>query len=200
MLTFTPLPGQVSLLSPASGALATADSSTFIWLKTTPAASRYWFEIALDASFTSFRSIDSSLTDTVKVFRPLLDGQTYYWRVRGWSLGGWGPFSETRMVHVIISSVSEQRPGVPETFALEQNHPNPFNPSTKIGFSVPRETQARLEVYNMLGQKVATVLDEHMEPGYYTVTFDASTMPSGVYLYRLVTSSGSLVRKMILMK
>jgi hypothetical protein len=52
----------------------------------------------------------------------------------------------------------------------------------------------------MLGQKVATALDEQMQPGYYTVTFDASSLPSGVYLYRLETTSGALVRKMILMK
>jgi hypothetical protein len=166
----------------------------------TPAASRYWFEIALDSVFTSFRSIDSALTDTMKLFRPLMEGQLYYWHVRGWSPGGWGPFSETRTLRVIVSAVGEQRPGVPETFALEQNHPNPFNPSTRIGFSIPRATQARLEVYNMLGQRIATVLDEHMDPGYYTVTFDASTLPSGVYLYRLETSIGTLVRKMILMK
>ncbi len=199
MTTVIPLPGQIALLGPPSGSLATADSGIFLWHKPTPAANRYWFEIALDSLFTSFRSIDSSLTDTVKVFRPLLNGQWYYWRVRGSNAGGWGPFSEIRTIHVIISSVG-QHAGLPESYVLEQNHPNPFNPSTKIGFSLPRETQARLEIYNMLGQKVATVLDEHMEPGYYTVTFDAATLPSGVYLYRLVTSSGALVRKMILMK
>ncbi|RPH36933.1 T9SS C-terminal target domain-containing protein, partial [bacterium] len=197
--TVIPLPGQIALIGPASGSLATADSGTFAWHKPTPSASRYWYEIALDSTFTSFRSTDSTLTDTVKSFRPLLNGQWYYWRVRGWNAGGWGPFSEVRSVHVIISSIAERR-GLPETFALEQNHPNPFNPSTKIGFSLPRETHARLEIYNMLGQKVATALDEHMEPGYYTATFDASALPSGVYLYRLVTSSGALVRKMILTK
>jgi hypothetical protein len=200
MTTVFPIPGQVSLISPAPGALAAGDSAAFSWHMPTPAASRYWFEIALDSLFTSFRSIDSALTDTMKLFRPLMEGQLYYWHVRGWSPGGWGPFSETRTLRVIVSAVGEQRPGVPETFALEQNHPNPFNPSTRIGFSIPRATQARLEVYNMLGQRIATVLDEHMDPGYYTVTFDASTLPSGVYLYRLETSIGTLVRKMILMK
>ncbi len=199
MTTFTPLPGQVSLLSPGTGAIATADSSTFAWNRPTPAASRYWFEISLDSTFTSFRSIDSLLVDTTKSFKPLLNGQSYYWRVRGWSPGGWGPFSEVRNIHVIVSSIAEQS-GLPQAFALEQNHPNPFNPSTKIGISLPREGQARLEVYNMLGQKVATLLDEQMQPGYYTVTFEASNLPSGVYLYRLVTPGGSLVRKMILMK
>jgi hypothetical protein len=200
MTTIVPIPGQVALIGPASAGVAQSDSAVFTWNMPTPPASKFTFEIALDSLFTSFRSIDTTLTDTVKVFRPLINGQWYYWRVKGGNAGGWGPFSETRTVHVVISSVSEHRSGIPETFALEQNHPNPFNPSTKIGFSLPHATQARLEVYNMLGQKVATLLDEHMEAGNFTMTFDATSMPSGMYLYRLVTSSGSLVKKMILMK
>jgi hypothetical protein len=199
MSTLTPLPGGVALIGPPSGSLATADSAIFTWRGPTPSATRFWYEIALDSLFTSFRSVDSTITDTVKVFRPLLNGQRYYWRVRGWNPGGWGPFSETWTVQVIISSIAA-RPEIPATYALEQNHPNPFNPSTKIGFALPREGQAKLEIYNMLGQKVATVLDEHREPGYYTVTFDAASLPSGVYLYRLATSGGAFVRKMILMK
>jgi hypothetical protein len=197
--TVAPIPGPITLVGPSSGSIATADSGTFAWNRATPAASRYWYEIAIDSLFSSFRSVDSTLTDTIKIFRPLLNGQWYYWRVRGWSAGGWGPFSETRSLRVIVSSVS-QRSSVPETFALEQNHPNPFNPSTKITFTLPKEAQVRLEVFNMLGQKVATLVDEHMEAGYYATTFDATNLPSGVYLYRLVTSSGSIARKMILMK
>lgn len=199
MSTLTPLPGQVALVGPPSGSLATADSAIFAWRGPTPSATRYWYEIALDSLFTSFRSIDSTLTDTARVFKPLLNGQRYYWRVRGWNPGGWGPFSQTWTIQVIISSIAG-RPDVPAAYALEQNHPNPFNPSTKIGFALPREGHAKLEIYNMLGQKVATVLDERREPGYHTVTFDASSLPSGVYLYRLATSGGAFVRKMILMK
>ncbi len=199
LTTLVPLPGQVSLVSPPSGSLAIADSSTFTWHRPTPGARVYWCEIGMDSLFTSLRDIDSTLTDTTRVFRPLLNGRWYYWRVRGWNPGGWGPFSETRSIQVIISSVAD-RPGVPQTFALEQNHPNPFNPSTKIGFSLPHASEARLEIYNMLGQNISTILDQHLEPGYYTVTFDASALPSGVYIYRLVTYSGALVRKMVLVK
>lgn len=200
MTTIIPLPGLVSLISPVSGATVAGDTAVFTWSTPTPAASRYFYEIAYDSTFTGFRSIDSTVTDTVKVFRQLIPDQLYYWRVKGWNGGGWGPFSEIRSLHVILASVEEHRSGIPQAFALEQNYPNPFNPSTKISFGLPRASHARLEVYNTLGQRMAVILDENMEPGYHTVTFNASAIPSGVYLYRLVTSGGSLVRKMILMK
>jgi hypothetical protein len=199
MMTYAPLPGQIVLVGPASGSTAKADTETFVWSKPTPGAARYSFEIGVDSLFGSFHVTDSTLTDTVKVFGPLLVNRIYYWHVRGWNAGGWGPYSETRSIRTIITSVGE-RAEMPAAFALEQNHPNPFNPSTKIGFALPRECQVKLEVYNMLGQKVSTIVDEQMQPGYHTVTFDASTLPSGMYLYRLVTSGGAITRKMILMK
>jgi hypothetical protein len=198
--TLIPLPGQVALVSPPSGALATSDSTTFIWHTTTPSATRYWFEISLDSTFASFNNIDSTLTDTETVFRSMGGARWYYWRVRGGDLGGWGPFSESRAIHRIINAVAEQQSGLPQAYRLEQNFPNPFNPSTRIRFSLPRASDARLDIYNLLGEKVATLLNEHMEPGYYTVTFDASALASGVYLYRLVTSTGALVQKMVLTK
>jgi peptidoglycan/xylan/chitin deacetylase (PgdA/CDA1 family) len=199
MTTQLPVPGQVALIGPQSGGLGTADSCTFTWHRSTPAAAHYWFEISVDSAFASFRIVDSTLTDTMTVFRPMENGRWYYWRVRGGDLGGWGPYSETWKLHVLITTITEKQ-GLPQSYVLEQNHPNPFNPSTKIGFSLPRASVARLDIFNMLGEKVATVLNEHMEPGYYSVTFDASALASGVYLCRLVTDSGALVRKMILMK
>jgi hypothetical protein len=198
LATVKPIPGIVFLQSPAGGAVAPADSDTFTWRTPSPGASHYWFELGVDSTFSSPGAIDSAVTDTVKVVRRLANGR-YYWRVRGVDLGGWGPFSETRSIRVVINSVAEYR-GIPETFVLEQNHPNPFNPSTKIGFGLPVESRARVDVYNLLGERIATLLDGHMRAGYHTLAFDASSLPSGIYIYRLTTDKGSLVRKMILMK
>ncbi|MEJ5261140.1 MAG: CotH kinase family protein [Ignavibacterium sp.] len=99
-------------------------------------------------------------------------------------------------------------------FSLEQNFPNPFNPATKIRFVIPtspfnpstsqgegnRERLVSLEVYNILGQKVATLLEDELSPGNYEVEFDASDLPSGVYLYRLLAEKFSDTKKMILLK
>jgi len=89
---------------------------------------------------------------------------------------------------------------IPETFALEQNYPNPFNPVTQISFALPEETDVTLEIYNILGQKVATLAQGTYEAGYHNVTWDASDAASGVYFYRLVTKEYIDSKKMLLLK
>jgi hypothetical protein len=89
----------------------------------------------------------------------------------------------------------------PKTFALFQNNPNPFNPSTVIRFTLPGETRVRLSVYNIAGQKVAVLFDGIAQAGYHTVRWDASGYPSGVYFYTLALSNGyASTRKMLLVK
>ena len=86
------------------------------------------------------------------------------------------------------------------TFALFQNYPNPFNPSTAIRFSVPRQSMVTISMYNVLGQKVATLVGEVVAPGMRTVTWEAAGMPAGVYFCRLVAGSHSQTRKLLLLK
>lgn len=89
---------------------------------------------------------------------------------------------------------------VPAGFALHQNYPNPFNPSTTIRYSVPGAGQVHLTVVDMLGREVATVVDGRIAAGEHTVAFHAGRIASGVYLLRLITQSGVLTRKLVLMK
>lgn len=88
----------------------------------------------------------------------------------------------------------------PMTFAMYQNYPNPFNPATKIAYSLPRQVRATLKVFNILGQEVATLVDEVESPGQHTVTFDGAHLASGVYIYRLQAGEFTSSFKMILMK
>jgi hypothetical protein len=95
---------------------------------------------------------------------------------------------------------------VPEGYSLSQNYPNPFNPSTKIFFEIPadisgnRELFTELTVYDALGRKVAELAGIKLQPGKYSVDFDASLLPSGVYFYRLNTEHFSKTSKMVLIK
>lgn len=92
---------------------------------------------------------------------------------------------------------------LPVQFQLYQNFPNPFNPTTKIAFDLSADALVSLKVYNMLGQEVATILDnEEFYEGNNEVAFDASTLASGVYYYRLIVNDGELqqVKKMMLLK
>ncbi len=85
-----------------------------------------------------------------------------------------------------------------------QNYPNSFNPSTKISFTIPNVgtglALSVLKVYDVLGNEVATLVDEHLEAGKYEVTFDASNLTSGIYFYRLQAGSFIETKKMILLK
>jgi len=101
-----------------------------------------------------------------------------------------------------VVSVEEHPTGeVPGSFELGQNYPNPFNPSTKIDFQLPEASVVSLKVYNTLGELVLTEIEgRSMSAGNYTVTINAATLPSGVYLYQISTPSFQQTRKMVLMK
>jgi len=94
---------------------------------------------------------------------------------------------------------AKSRPVI-KTYRLEQNYPNPFNPTTTISYELPVSGKVRLVVYNVLGQKVRTLIDEKQGAGKYKMTLDASELSSGVYFYRLSAGKSDLTRKMILIK
>lgn len=89
---------------------------------------------------------------------------------------------------------------MPTIYSLGQNYPNPFNPATTISYQLPLSGNVRLTVYNILGKEIATLVSEVMEPGYYSVRFDASAVSSGLYFYRLQANNYSDVKKMMLIK
>jgi len=99
-----------------------------------------------------------------------------------------------------LSDVEEISGNLPQTFSLEQNYPNPFNPSTKINFSVPVEGLVSIDVFNSIGQKVTTLVNEQMNAGNYSVDFNAVNLPSGIYFYKLQAGSFAETRKMLLLK
>lgn len=98
-----------------------------------------------------------------------------------------------------IVSTEEFNSGI-SLFSLEQNYPNPFNPSTNISFTIASADQVSLTVFNLLGQKVATLINKKMNAGTHRVSFNASSLSSGVYIYKLDTTQGRLTKKMLLIK
>jgi len=115
---------------------------------------------------------------------------TYYYRLKQIDNDGTYEYSDVVTVEV----------GVPNTFYLSQNYPNPFNPETRIDFTLPEKQLVSLRVYNMLGELVRELVNEEKEAGNYSVMFDGSNLPSGVYIYRLQTSSFAANKKMTLLK
>ncbi len=101
------------------------------------------------------------------------------------------------IVHGIKKHLYNQ---VPRDYSLEQNYPNPFNPSTKIKFSIPRSGIVQIEIFNSLGKKVKILVNEYRSIGTYEVEFKADNLPSGVYLYRMISGKYRVTKKMILLK
>ena len=102
-----------------------------------------------------------------------------------------GKFEYSNIVEVEI---------LPASFELFQNYPNPFNPGTTIGFSLPKASQLKINIYNMIGELVTTLAEGTFEQGYHSVTFNAANIPSGTYVYRLESSDFVQVKKMVLIK
>ena len=98
------------------------------------------------------------------------------------------------------TSIEEIPNSLVNTFALDQNYPNPFNPSTKIRFTLPQAGNVNLSVYNLLGEKVAEVMNQEMTSGTFEVTFDGSNLSSGIYFYKINANNYTATKKMILMK
>ena len=99
-----------------------------------------------------------------------------------------------------VTSVIEISGTVPSEYSLEQNYPNPFNPTTNINFSISTSEFVTLKIYNALGQKVATVVNEFLNAGSYNVNFNAEYLASGMYIYKITTNSFVSTKKMLLLK
>lgn len=96
--------------------------------------------------------------------------------------------------------VEDDITGLPREFSVSQNYPNPFNAQTNISFSLPRQSDVTIEVYNLLGQKTATIAEGLMPAGHHTVTWDASDVASGIYYYKISAGEYSAVKMMTLLK
>ncbi len=115
-----------------------------------------------------------------------------YYRLKQVDFDGTASYSETIKVEFTL---------VPAVFALNQNFPNPFNPSTSISFSVAEEGMASLMIYSISGELVSTLFNEAAKPGqFYKVQFNASNLPSGIYFYRLTQGANVVTKKLTLLK
>jgi hypothetical protein len=99
-----------------------------------------------------------------------------------------------------LTAVDDAGNAIPETYSLSQNYPNPFNPSTTIQYSIPHSGHVSLVVYDLLGSAVSVLVDDEQSAGSYRVNFDAASLPSGIYYYRLESGSFSQTRNLVLIR
>jgi hypothetical protein len=120
-----------------------------------------------------------------------LNPGTYYYRIKQIDLNGIFNYYELG---------TEVKVETPEVFNLAQNYPNPFNPSTRIDYSIAKAADVQLIIFNSIGEEIRVVVNEYKQPGNYVVNFDAKSLSSGVYFYKLIAGEFISVRKMLLIK
>ena len=111
---------------------------------------------------------------------------------------GW--VSDTLWIVVSTLSSVQSKILIPNQYSLGNNYPNPFNPVTRIEYTLPEQTHVLLTVFNLLGQEVRTLVNETQSPGVKSVDFDAKSLPSGIYFYKLTTAKFTKVKKLVLLK
>jgi hypothetical protein len=119
-----------------------------------------------------------------------LDAESYTYRLKQIDFDGSYEYSNEINVEVEL----------PLQYALEQNYPNPFNPSTKISYSIPEDGFVKLAVYNLLGEEVATLINAFQKADRYEINFNASSLSSGVYVYKIEAANYTASKKLVLMK
>ena len=145
-----------------------------------PGGTETW--VGVDIPLTDFAPVD--LTD---VFQMKFDGSgTVY--------------VDNIYFSAVPTGIDRVHNSVPSVYSLEQNYPNPFNPTTNIRFNLPNANQVVLKVYNILGEEVATLVNEFMNPGTYEAHFDATQLGSGTYFYSITAGDFTSVKKMLLVK
>lgn len=195
---FVPLPGQVNLVFPV-GETSVSVEPQFEWSAASE-ASDYEIEVALGVGQ------DPVITDIVEntvvhTFADPFEGnRDYYWRVKGLNEEGEGQWSDYEHFKTEMPTSSDKQDQQPNQYRLNQNYPNPFNPTTFINYELPEAGDVKLYIYNFLGQRVTTLVDEQQAAGIYDIQFDASNLASGSYIYRLEAGDYFQMRQMILIK
>jgi hypothetical protein len=148
-----------------------------------------------NSNFTKIGFVNGNGTTTENKVYSFLDtdlgkAKEYYYRLKQIDFNG--SFSYSKVVQVSTNLIS--------TFELKQNYPNPFNPSTQISFSLAQNGFVTLAVFNLIGQEVKTLINGNMEAGSHSITFDASGLPTGVYIYKLTSPGSTQTKKMMILK
>jgi hypothetical protein len=186
-------------------------------------------DLLLDSSFIySFHFVKDTILYTGELTRDINDSvlvesnldmnSKYYWHVRVSNIYGSSTYTGWRSFTVLPTGIDKLSDKIPDSYKLEYNYPNPFNPITKIKFDIPafaplpsgpqdpveKGQGVRLDIYNSLGQLVTTLVNQSagsgLSPGTYDVEFNGTNYPSGVYYYQLIAGDYIETKKMVLIK
>jgi hypothetical protein len=189
------------LLSPAKNEDSVSVTPKLEW-SNVDGATKYKVQISTAPLFNSqYIVVDVDTITTNSFITPQLQAsKSHYWKVFSLTDEYVGPSSDfSRFVTGNVTSIKYVNE-IPSKFNLSQNYPNPFNPSTQITYQLPENSFVDIVVYNSIGQLVAKLINNYQAKGNYTISFDATNLPSGIYIYKLNAGDFSASRKMLVVK
>jgi len=190
----TPLP-----VTPSNFLTNAPQGGTLVWRSHASSLS-YRVQLSTAADFSTTLIDTAGLTDTTLSYAGLAGSKIHVWRIAALNPVGVSNWSEVWRFRTATPSAVGHPGEIPTMFALAQNYPNPFNPTTTIRFSIASLRRVHLEVYDVLGRSVGVLVDETLPPGEYAISWNASHVPSGVYVYTLRAGTFTAVKKLIVQK
>jgi len=187
-----------ALVSPPNGALNQPLNVMLNW-NPVPFALTYKVQVSTDSLFGTIIK-DTTVVPDSALISNLTNNTWYWWRVAAITSGGQGPYSEIWNFFVNPTGLTNNTTEIPKEFRLYDNYPNPFNPTTKIKFDIPRSTFVSIKIYDVVGREIHQLVNRNLEPGAYEYLFNASGFASGIYFYRIEAGDFKAVKKMVLIK
>ncbi|MFA5010350.1 MAG: T9SS type A sorting domain-containing protein [Ignavibacteria bacterium] len=187
------IPPQPVLVSPLNNATNQSPTPFMDW-DSLAAANNYRLQISADSLFGAIVFDTTGIIPSRLQLRPNILGwnQKYYWRVNANNLAGTGPWSIVWNFNVHPNSVLLSSSEIPKEYKIFNNYPNPFNPTTKIRFDLPKSSEVKITVFDVTGKEASVLVNERLQAGTYQTQWNAAAFPSGVYFYRIqVRHSGS---------
>lgn len=197
--TTPPVPVMPALIYPSDNSSGIIPTTKLDW-STIPFAASYRVQVSTDAAFATTQF--DSVTAVDSIFVPpgrLNNNTTYYWHVRSQNIAGNSNYTANFMFTTSLVGISNNNE-IPGMYKLYNNLPNPFNPSTHIRFALPKSSLAKLVIYDILGREIVTLVNEQLKAGIFEVDFDATTLSTGVYYFKLTAGDFTDTKKMVLIK
>ncbi|MEO8211266.1 MAG: T9SS type A sorting domain-containing protein, partial [bacterium] len=195
------IPISPRLISPSHNSSVTSLTPLMNWNDVSNASS-YEIIIGADEQFTNvvFNQQNITSSEIIIPSNALNINTNYYWKVNAANSNGTSIWTPTRIFSTNVTAIQQTGSEIPLKFNLSNNYPNPFNPDTKINFSIPTAQNTILKVYDALGKEIATLVNERLSAGNYSVSFNAANLNSGIYFYTLGADNFRETKKMLLVK
>jgi N-acetylneuraminic acid mutarotase len=192
------IPPAPVLVSPANGTTNLQPTILFKW-NSVPTATSYRIKVATDTSFTAIVK-DSTVSADSLVLSGFLANGHYYWEVAAINISGIGAYSSIWAFQINPTGINNYSSIIPKEFKLHNNFPNPFNPTTKIRFDLPKNVSVKIIVFDITGREIQQLVNRQLSAGAYEYEFNGSNFASGIYFYRIQAGNFTNVKRMVLIK